>query len=69
MFKIDGKQNDIMPKKSEYVRFKNYERKVTVYNLCGFWKHSSTEDNGKQDQKSLIRISIKNILLAVMVVS
>ena len=36
-FKIDGKQRIIMPRKSEYVKFKNYERKkVTVYNLCRF---------------------------------
>ena len=27
-FKINGKQKIMMPKKSEYVRFKNYERKI-----------------------------------------
>ena len=29
-----------MPKNSEYVRLKNYERK-TIYNSCRFWKYSS----------------------------
>ena len=38
-FKITGKQRIIMPKKGEYVRFKNYERKIkspfTIYtDLC-----------------------------------
>ena len=27
-FKINGKQRIIMPKKSEYINFKNYERKI-----------------------------------------
>ena len=27
-FKINGKQRIIMPKKGEYVKFKNYERKI-----------------------------------------
>ena len=27
-FKINGKQRVIMPKKGEYVKFKNYERKI-----------------------------------------
>ena len=27
-FKINGKQRIIMPKKDEYVKFKNYERKI-----------------------------------------
>ena len=34
-FKINGKQRIIMPKRSQYVKFKNYERKVkspfTIY--------------------------------------
>ena len=37
-FKINGKQRIVMPKKGEFVKFKNYERKnkLTVYNLCRF---------------------------------
>ena len=37
-FKINGKQEVIMPKKGEYVKFKNYERiiKVTIFDLCRF---------------------------------
>ena len=27
-FKINGKQNIIMPKKGKFVKFKNYERKI-----------------------------------------
>ena len=35
-FKIDGKQTIKMPKKGEYIKFKNYEKKnkVTIYDLC-----------------------------------
>ena len=35
-FKINGKQKIIMPKKGEYVKFKNYEKKINqiiIYNL------------------------------------
>ena len=36
-FKINGKQRIIMPKKDEFVKFKNYEKnEVTVYDLCRF---------------------------------
>ena len=38
-FKINGKQRITMPRKYEYVKFKNYERKknkVAIYDLCRF---------------------------------
>ena len=43
-FKINGKQKITIPKKGEYVKFKNYERKtVTVYDLCKLLKYFSTK--------------------------
>ena len=36
-FKINGQQRIKMPKKGEYVRFKNFEKnEVTIYDLCKF---------------------------------
>ena len=36
-FKINGSQRNIMPKKGDYVKFKNYERKIkSPFNLCRF---------------------------------
>ena len=37
-FKVNGEQRIIMPKKSEYVKFNNYEKKnkVTIYDFCRF---------------------------------
>ena len=37
-FKINGKQSIIMPKKDNYVKFKNYEKKseFIIYGLCRF---------------------------------
>ena len=32
-FKINGKQKIVMAKIGEYVKFKNYEKKVTIYDL------------------------------------
>ena len=35
--KIHGKQMINMPKKDEYVRFKNHEKnKISIYDLCRF---------------------------------
>ena len=35
-----------MSKKGQYVRFKNYEnkKKITVYDLCRFWKYFSARN-------------------------
>ena len=37
-FKINDKQSIIMPKKDNYVKFKNYEKKskFIIYGLCRF---------------------------------
>ena len=50
-FKINGKQRIIMPKNGEYVKFKNYERKIklpfVIY--ADFESNLVPEDNGKQN--------------------
>ena len=50
-FKINGKQRIIMPKKTEYVKFKNYERKIkspfVIYADCE--SILVPENNGKQN--------------------
>ena len=39
-FKINGKQRIIIPKKDEYVKFRNYEKNnVATQNLCRFRKY------------------------------
>ena len=35
-FKINGKERIIMPKKCEYVKFKNYKRKMKSPFICRF---------------------------------
>ena len=50
-FKINGKQRSIMPKKGEYVKFKNYERKIkspfVIY--ANFESTLAPENNEKQN--------------------
>ena len=50
-FKINGKQTIKIPKKGEYVKFKNFERKIKspllVY--ADFESILAPEDNGKQN--------------------
>ena len=51
-FKINGKQRIIMPKKGEYVKFNNYERKVRSSPFIVYADFESIlvpEDNGKQN--------------------
>ena len=60
--KINGKQRIIMPKKDEYVKSKNYEKK-NVQILEAFWRNKIMKS---KIQKTLIQRNIKNILLAVM---
>ena len=52
-FKISGKQRIMMPKKGEYVKFENYERKIKspfiIY--AGFEIIWVPEDNGQQKSK------------------
>ena len=50
-FKINGKQTIKIPKKSEYVKFKNFERKIKlpfVIYAADFKNILLPEDNGKQ---------------------
>ena len=69
-FKINGKQRIIMPKKDEYVKFKNYERKIK----SPFMIYSRFEiilvpdDNGKQNPQESNTKKNQNILLAVMTI-
>ena len=52
-FKINGKQRIIAPKKDEYVKFENYERKIkslfVIY--ADFESILVPEDNGKQNSE------------------
>ena len=50
-FKINGKQTIKKPKKGEYVKFKNFERKVKspFMNYADFEGILVPEDNGKQN--------------------
>ena len=50
-FKINGKQRIIMPKKGEYVKFKNYERKIksSFIIYADFESIPMPGDNGKQN--------------------
>ena len=56
-----------MPKKGEFVKFKNYERKIKSLFIISadFETIVMPGNNGKKIQKSLIQANIKNILLAV----
>ena len=47
-FKITGKQKIIMSQKGEYVKFKNYERKIKLpfITYADFWSILVPEDNG-----------------------
>ena len=60
--KINGKQRIIMSKKGEYVKSKNYEKKI-VQILKAFWRNKIMKS---KIQMILIQRNIKNILLAVM---
>ena len=50
-FKINGKQKIIIPKKCDYVKFKNFERKIksTLMIYEDFKSILVPEDNGKQN--------------------
>ena len=70
-FKIDGKQRIIMPKKGEYVKFKNYQRKIKSLFIiyADFESIFVPENNGKQNSEESYTNNIKNILLAVMAIN
>ena len=60
-----------MPKKGEYVRFKNYERKIKspIMIYAHFEIILTPEDNGIKIQMNLIQTNIRNMLLTVMVIN
>ena len=59
-----------MPKKGEFARFKNYERKIksSFIIYTDFEGISVQENNEKQNPEEYIQTNIKNILLAVMAI-
>ena len=61
-FKINSKQNIIMPKKVKYVKFKNYERKIKSSSIIYAYFESILVPG--EIQKNFIQTNIKNILLA-----
>ena len=70
-FRINGKQRIKIPKKGEYVRFKNYERKIKSPNViyADFEKMLSQKIMESKIRMNLIQTNIKNMLLAVMVIN
>ena len=60
-----------MPKKGEYIKFKNFGRKIKspfmIY--ADFESILVTEDNGSKIKMSLILANIKNLLAVVMVIN
>ena len=70
-FKSNDKQTIKIPKKGEYVKFKNFERKIKsqFISYADFESILVSEDNGKQNQIILILPNIKNMLLVVMVIN
>ena len=57
-----------MPRKGEYVKFENYERKINspfmIYAI--FENISVLKDNGKQNQEEFYMNKYQNILLEAM---
>ena len=70
-FKINGEQRIIFPRKGEYVKFKNLERKIKSSFMIykDFESILVPEYNGMQIQTSLILTNINNMLLAVVVIN
>ena len=54
--KINGKSKIIMIKKSQYVTLKNHEKKnkVTIHNLCRFWKFFIARRSWKAKYKRVL---------------
>ena len=64
-FKINGKQIIIMPKKDQYVKLKNYERKIKLLFIiyADFKSILVPEDNGKQNPRVLCKQILKTYCL------
>ena len=59
-----------MPKKGEYIRFKNYERKIKSFMIyADFESILVPEDNKKQNPNESYTENIKNMLCAVIVIT
>ena len=70
-FKVNG---IIMPKKGEYVKFRNYERKIkSPFMICADFEYSSVfqwlKIIERKIQMSLILTNIQNMLLVFMVIA
>ena len=70
-FRINGKQRVKMPTKGEYVKFKNYERKIkSLFMLyVNFGSIPLPEENGKQNLSKSYTNKYQNLLLAVMTIN
>ena len=71
-FNINAKQRVIMPKKSEYIKLKYFERKIKlpVMIYANFESILVPEDNGKQNpNESYTKKYKKKMLLVVMVIN
>ena len=58
---MKGKQRIIMPKKGDFVKFQNYDRKIKwPFLICANFENSLVPDKNKgKIQKSLIQTNIK----------
>ena len=67
-FKINCKQRIIMPKEGEYVKCRDYERKIKSPFII-YADFESILVQSKRVLKSLVQANIKNIFLAVIVIN
>ena len=60
-FKMKGKQRIIMPKKGDFVKFQNYDKKIkSPFLICANFENILVPDKNKgKIQKSLIQTNIK----------
>ena len=70
-FKINAKKRLICQKKwTSYIQKFIEENKVTIFDLCIFWKNFSCKKKmGSEIQTNLTQANIKNMLLAVMAIN
>ena len=61
----------IMPKKGEYISFKNYKRKIksSLMIYADFKSILVPEDNEKQNPESITKTNIKNMLLVAIAIN
>ena len=70
-FKINGKQTIKMPKKGEYVKFNNFERKIKSPSVIylDFESILAPEDNGKQNLNESYTSKYQKHVVVVMVIN